>query len=106
MPVEHRKIMKKRNRKDTTTKQVEPGNFGGAMPEWGRVADVQRLFGLKRGSCYNLLNDGKIKGVLLRVRGKKSGVRLISMKSVADFIQREMEQQTTAKNHDPRTSNN
>lgn len=81
-------IMKRRK---TTIEPVQPGNFTGAMPEFGRLADVQRLFGLKRGTVYNLLLDGKIKGVLLRVRGQKSGIRLIQMSSVAGFINRQME---------------
>jgi hypothetical protein len=73
-----------------TTSPVEPGNFTVATPEFGRLADVQRQYGLKRGTAYNLLLDGKIKGVLLRVRGKKSGVRLIDMASVRDFIRTQM----------------
>lgn len=80
--------MKKRK---TTIAPVEPGNFAGTTPEFGRLADVQRQYGLKRGTAYNLLLDGKIKGVLLRVRGKKSGVRLIDMASVRDFIRTQME---------------
>jgi hypothetical protein len=85
--------MKKQNRKITTTAPVEPGNFTGSTPEFGRCADVQRIYGLRRGTLYNLLRDGKIKGVLLRVRGKKSGVRLFSMKSIADLIRSQMETQ-------------
>jgi len=45
------------------------------------------LFGIKRGTAYNLLADGKIRGVLLRVRGAKSGVRLFDVESVRAFIQ-------------------
>jgi hypothetical protein len=82
--------MKDRNSSDITTTPVEPDKFAVAMPEHGRVADVQRLFGLKRGSCYNLLRDGKIKGVLLRVRGKKSGIRIFDLQSIRDFIRSQM----------------
>jgi len=78
-------------KESTTTNPVEPGNFTGVTPEFGRLADVQRFYGLKRGTCYNLLLDGKIKGVLLRVRGKKSGVRLFDMESVRQFIRSQME---------------
>lgn len=80
--------MKKEN---LTTAPVEPGSFTGASPEFGRLADVQRLYGLKRGTCYNLLRDGKIRGCLLRVRGKKSGCRLIEMSSVRNFIRSQMD---------------
>jgi len=70
----------------TTTEPVQPGNFNGITPEFGRVADVARMFGIRRGTLYNLLRDGKIRGVLLRVRGQKSGVRLIDMASVRELI--------------------
>jgi hypothetical protein len=71
---------------ETTTVPVRAGDFTGAQPEFGRVADVHRLYAIRRGCCYALLADGKIKGVLLRVRGKKSGVRLIDLASVRDYI--------------------
>lgn len=74
-----------------TANPVQPGNFTGVLPEFGRVADVTRHFGIKRGTLYNLLADRKIRGVLLRVRGQKSGVRLIEMVSVRDYIMSEME---------------
>ena len=71
---------------ETTTAPVKAGDFAGVVPEFGRVADLTRVFGLKRGTAYNLLGDGKIKGVLLRVRGAKSGVRLFDMASVRAYI--------------------
>ena len=81
-----------------TIEPVKPGNFTGIMPEFGRVADVTRYFGIKRGTLYNLHHDGKIRGVLLRVRGQKSGVRLFDMASVREFI---LSQSTT----EPKTQN-
>ncbi len=74
-----------------TTVPVESGNFTGATPEFGRTADLQKTFGLRRGTAYNLLLDGKIKGVLLRVRGKKSGCRLWDMASVREYIRSQMD---------------
>lgn len=74
-----------------TTAPVESGNFTGATPEFGRLADVQRLYGLKRGTCYNLLAAGKIRGCLLRVKGKKSGVRIFDMASVRACIVEQMD---------------
>jgi hypothetical protein len=76
-----------------STQPGEPGNFAGISPEFGRQADVQRIFGIKRGTAYNLLNDGKIRGVLLRVRGQKSGVRLFDMASVRSFVMQQMTEQ-------------
>jgi hypothetical protein len=76
------------------TEPIQPGDFKGIVPEFGRVADVTRHFGIKRGTAYNLLSDGKIRGVLLRVRGQKSGVRLFDMTSVRNFIQSQLNNQT------------
>lgn len=77
--------------KITTTEPVQPGNFTSTTPEFGRTADLQKTFGLRRGTAYNLLLDGKIKGVLLRVRGKKSGCRLWDMASVRNYIRSQMD---------------
>ena len=73
-----------------TTEPVKPGNLAGAMPEFGRLADVQTHFGLKRGTLYNLLAAGKVRGCLLRVKGQKSGVRLFDMASVRECIRASM----------------
>ena len=73
-----------------TTEGISDGNSDAVMPEFGRPRDVQRLFGIKRGTLYNLLADRKVKGVLLRVRGQKSGVRLIHLESVRQLILEEM----------------
>ena len=75
---------------NTTTDPVKPGNFAGSLPEWGRCADVKRVFGIGRATIYTLLRAGKIRGCVLRARGEKSGMRLISMESVRHYIQAEM----------------
>ena len=75
-----------------TTSAVKAGEFNNVPQEFGRAGDVQKIFGLKRGTIYNLLADGKIKGVLLRVRGNKSGVRLFDLESVRGFIRQSMNQ--------------
>jgi hypothetical protein len=74
-----------------TTDLLRPGDTTGITPEFGRCNDVQRLFGLRRGTLYNLLRQGKVKGVLLRVAGQKSGVRLWHLQSIRDLINSEME---------------
>jgi hypothetical protein len=75
-----------KDKQKTTTARVEAGNFNGVAPEFGRWQDVQRQYGIKRGSLYGLLALGKVKGCLLRVRGQKSGIRLIDMASVRNYI--------------------
>ena len=80
-------------RKIITTQPVEPGVFTGTGPEFGRQRDVQFKFGIKRGTLYNLLRDGRVKGVLLRVRGQKSGVRLFDLDSVRTCIMEQVAEQ-------------
>lgn len=77
--------MKNKNN-SLTDKPVEAGDFKTVVPEFGRVADVQKHFGIKRATLYNLLADGLIKGIVMRVRGKKSGVRLFDMDSIRRYI--------------------
>jgi hypothetical protein len=79
-----------------TNAPVAPGNFEDAEREFGRAADVQRCFGIKRGTAYNLLNDGLIKGCVLRVKGQKSGIRLFDMASVRAFVLSQMIAQNSA----------
>ena len=74
----------------TTTAPVQPGDFSAALPEFGRMRDVEKVFGIKRGTAYNLLAQGKIRGVVLRTTGEKSGMRLIDMQSVRDYIRSQM----------------
>jgi hypothetical protein len=69
-----------------TTAPVEPADLSNAQPEFGRLRDVKRLYGLPRGTTYNLLKLGRIRGVNLRVTGRKSGCRLIDLQSVRDYI--------------------
>lgn len=78
-------------KRKTTTAPVQAGESNATTPEFGRWQDLQRVYSIKRGTAYNLLKDGKIKGVLLRVRGKKSGVRLFEMESVRALIRGQME---------------
>ena len=77
-----------------TTEPVQAGNSQTVLPEFGRAADVQRLFGIKRGTLYNLLRDGKVRSVLQRVRGQKSGVRLFYLAGIRDMLVSEMEVQS------------
>jgi helix-turn-helix protein len=81
-----------------TTEPVRAGDCSQAFPEFGRVADVQKIFGLKRGTLYNLLKSGRIRGCVLRVKGRKAGVRLIDLASVRAFILTAMSDQNPITN--------
>ncbi len=74
----------------TTSPHVHP-HAGTATadrrPEWLRIPDAVRLFGIGRSSLYELINDRKIKSVSLRQRGSIRGIRLISADSLANYIE-------------------
>lgn len=69
-----------------TAAPIEPGASGSILPEFGRTPDVERLFGIKRGICYQLIGDGTFKSVCLRKPGAKNGIRLVHLGSVRDWI--------------------
>ena len=75
----------------TTTAPVQPGDFANGTREFGRDRDVLATYSLKRGTLRNLYAQGKIQGVLLRVCGSKSGVRLWDMASIRRLIRSEMD---------------
>ena len=75
-----------------TTAPVKPADLSNAQPEFGRLRDVHRLYGLPRGTVYNLLARGRIRGVNLRVTGRKSGCRLIDLASVREYIRSQMDE--------------
>lgn len=64
------------------------------LPEFGRWRDVERLFGIKRGTLYNLINEGKIKSVMLRRKGNVHGCRLIHLASVSQYLNQLLKQQS------------
>jgi hypothetical protein len=46
---------------------------------------------VKRGTLYNAEKLGLVRGVLLRLRGQKSGVKLWDMRSIEKWIRGEMQ---------------
>ena len=76
-----------------TTQPIALGNCSNIMPEFGRFQDVQRLFGIKRGTLYNLAAEGLVKSVCLRRRGNVKGVRLFYLQSISDYLHKLMEEQ-------------
>ena len=58
--------------------------------EFGRTKDVERIFSVKRGTLYNAEKLGLVRGVLLRLRGQTSGVKLWDMHSIERWIRSEM----------------
>ncbi len=60
------------------------------LPEYGRVNDIRRLFGVKRGILYRWINEGKVKSVNIVEPGNKQGIRLIQVASVREYIRAQM----------------
>ena len=75
-----------------TIEPVGVGNTNQTLPEFGRVNDVQKLFGVKRGILYRWIGEGKVKSVLIREPGNIQGVRLIHLASVRDYINSQFQQ--------------
>lgn len=60
-------------------------------PEFVDIPGLEARWGIKRSLAYQLLNDGKIKGVSLRRRGQSRGKRLFSVDSIRAFLRAQME---------------
>jgi len=74
-----------------TTAPIEPGASGSVTSEFLRVPDVEKIFGIKRGHCYALINARAVKSVCLRKLGAKTGVRLIHTQSIREHLAKNME---------------
>ena len=55
-------------------------------PEFLRIKDVEKMFGLKRGKLYALIREGAVISKSLRTRGTIRGVRLVSVDSLRNYI--------------------
>ena len=66
------------------------------LSEFGRWQDVQRLFGIKRGTLYNLVAEGKVKSVSMRRKGNAYGCRLFHLESIRVYLHSLMEGQNSS----------
>jgi hypothetical protein len=55
-------------------------------PEWERIPDITRRFGIKRSKLYELLQLRLIKSISLCRRGNIRGIRLVSTDSVRSYL--------------------
>jgi hypothetical protein len=72
--------------KQLTAEPVRAGDMREAQPEFCRVPDLRFLFGLHRSYVYLLIQRGAIQSVNLRQPGAKTGLRLVHVQSVRDFL--------------------
>jgi hypothetical protein len=55
---------------------------------WGGFTEATHLSSLSRGALYNLINDGLIRSRVIRRRNSRgSGLRLIDLNSLLEFIE-------------------
>jgi len=47
---------------------------------------LEKRFGIRRSTAYELINAGLIKSVAVRKKGTRSGIRLIDFGSVPEFL--------------------
>ena len=65
-------------------------------PEFVDCKGLEAGWGIKRSLAYQLLADGKIRGVSLRRRNQIRGKRLFSVDSVRAFLREQMEEANAA----------
>ena len=80
-------------RKEFIAGRAQSGEASNMHVEFCRVNDAQRIWGLKRGLVYRKINDGTIRSITLRERGKKFGVRLLHVDSIRSWLVSELEAQ-------------
>ncbi len=56
-------------------------------PEWIRVPQAVRLFGLSRSAIYEWIAAEKIKSTCLKKRGALRGIRIINYDSLAAVVE-------------------
>ena len=61
--------------------------FNNLKPEWIRVAQAVRLFGLSRSAIYEWISSQKIKSTCLRKRGAVRGIRIINYDSLSAVVE-------------------
>ena len=75
-----------------TAAPIETGASVSILPEFGRIPDVERIFGIKRGLCYQLISADPpaFKSVCIRKKGAKTGVRLVHLASVRAWLNKQL----------------
>jgi len=68
---------------ETQQRQPRPVTYA---PEYGDVADVRRVFGLRETHLYGLYYSGKIKAVLIPGPKGRRGKRLFDFESIRSYL--------------------
>jgi len=78
---------------------TDASNQNCVKPEWIRIDEAVRRFGLSRSRLYQLISKRRIKSFCLRERNQIKGTRLISFDSLCEFFEKEAqaEQEVTTR---------
>ncbi|BDS05227.1 hypothetical protein NT6N_02670 [Oceaniferula spumae] len=74
------------------TKKENPDALDTLKPEFLRISDAVRIFGISRSRLFELLSEKKIPSVSLKRRGAKRGIRLISYGGLKKFLEDQIEE--------------
>jgi len=70
------------------TSPLKRGEATVATPEYLRIAEAVRLFGIGRSTLYSLISNGSVTSRVIKTsRHNVSGIRLISVESLRAFIE-------------------
>jgi len=72
---------------NTKTKKAAAHPAPVTEPVWLRIAEVQRIYGIKRTTIYEMMDRGEIKTASLKQPGNRHGIRLIHSASLAARIE-------------------
>jgi hypothetical protein len=62
-------------------------------PRYGRAKTVEHLYGIRRGSLYNLVRLGRVRSCTMKITSKRTRTRLFDLESIEKLIESEMSKQ-------------
>jgi hypothetical protein len=77
-----------------TINPIEPADVSQLEPEFCRLNDLRKLFGITRSYAYILMSERKIQTISLRRPGQKFSVRLVYVASVRQYLHSLLEAQS------------
>lgn len=80
---------------EAAAKALDPRKLPDIHSEFCRMGDLRRMFGVARSSAYALAKEGRIKTVSLRRKGQARSIRLVSVSSVRDYLNRLLSEQNS-----------
>ena len=86
-----------------TINPVEPADPNELQPEFCRLQDLRKMFGITRSYAYLLMKDGRIQTISLRRPGQKFSIRLVHVASVRAYLHGLLKEQTSEQTHEDKS---